>query len=80
MAKAPKQRTNVSLDVETLSAARELGLNISAISNVALEQAVRSARQKAWHQQNADAIEERKNWLSKNGLPLAEVQLLKTGE
>lgn len=80
MATAPKQRTNVSLDVETLSAARELGLNISAISNVALEHAVRTARQNAWHQDNADAIEERKNWLSENGLPLAKVQLLKTGE
>ena len=43
-----KQRTNVTLTAANLAAARELGLNVSAISDAAVSEAVRVARARAW--------------------------------
>ena len=72
-----KQRTNVSLTASTLAAARELGLNVSAISDAALAEAVRAAKAEAWARENAEAIAERRAWIEANGTPLAHLQVLK---
>lgn len=72
-----KQRTNVSLTASTLAAARELGLNVSAISDAALAEAVRMAKAEAWARENAEAIAERRAWIEANGTPLADLQVLK---
>lgn len=72
-----KQRTNVSLTAATLAAARELGLNVSAISDAALAEAVRTAKAEAWACENAEAIAERRAWIEANGTPLADLQVLK---
>ena len=72
-----KQRTNVSLTASTLAAARELGLNVSAISDAALAEAVRAAKADAWARENAEAIAERRAWIEANGTPLADLQVLK---
>jgi antitoxin CcdA len=72
-----KQRTNVSLTASTLAAARELGLNVSAISDAALAEAVRAAKAEAWARENAEAIAERRAWIEANGIPLADLQVLK---
>ena len=72
-----KQRTNVTLTAANLAAARELGLNVSAISDAAVSDAVRAARTRAWAAQNADAISERRAWIEANGTPLADLQVLK---
>lgn len=72
-----KQRTNVSLTATTLVAARELGLNVSAISDAALAEAVRTATAEAWARENAEAIDERRAWIEANGTPLADLQVLK---
>lgn len=73
-----KQRTNVSLTASNLAAARELGLNVSAISDAALAEAVRAAKAEAWARENAEAIAERCAWIEANGTPLADLQVLKT--
>ena len=72
-----KARTNVTLSVETLAAAREFGLNVSAISDAALAKAVSEARAARWAAENAEAIAERKAWIDAEGMPLADVQVLK---
>ena len=72
-----KQRTNVSLTASTLAAARDLGLNVSAISDAALAEAVRAAKAEAWARENAGAIAERRAWIEANGTPLADLQVLK---
>ena len=72
-----KQRPNITLTVENLTAARELGLNVSAISDAAVAEAVRLAKAKAWAQENATAIAERRAWIEANGAPLADLQVLK---
>ena len=72
-----KQRTNVTLNAANLAAAREFGLNVSAISDEALARAVRQARAAAWARENAAAIAERRSWIEANGAPLADIQVLK---
>ncbi|MGY6696042.1 MAG: type II toxin-antitoxin system CcdA family antitoxin [Roseinatronobacter sp.] len=74
-----KQRTNVSLTASNLAAARDLGLNVSAISDAALAEAVRAAKAEAWARENAEAIAERRAWIEANGTPLADLQVLKLG-
>lgn len=76
-APAEKKRTNVTLTKANLAAARELGLNVSAISDAAVAEAVRKAKAKAWIQQNAAAIAERRTWIEANGTPLTDLQVLK---
>lgn len=75
-----KRRTNVSVEAATLEAARRLGLNVSAITEAALTEAVRTAEAHAWAEENAEAIAERRRWIEANGPPLAAYQVLKTGE
>ncbi len=72
-----KQRTNISLTAANLAAARELGLNVSAISDAAAAEAVRAAQAEAWAAENAAAISERRTWIEANGTPLADLQVLK---
>lgn len=72
-----KQRTNVTLTAANLAAAREMGLNVSAISDAALAEAVRKAKAEAWARDNAKAIAERRAWIESHGSPLADLQVLK---
>lgn len=72
-----KQRTNVTLNAANLAAARELGLNVSAVSDAALAEAVRAARVELWERENAEAIAERRSWIETHGVPLADLQILK---
>lgn len=74
-----KQRTNVTLTAANLASARELGLNVSAISDAALAAAVRAAKAEAWARENAEAIAERRTWIEAHGTPLADLQVLKIG-
>lgn len=76
-ASTEKQRTNVTLTTTNLAAARAFGLNVSAISDAALAEAVRAARAEAWAAENATAISERRTWIESNGTPLADLQVLK---
>jgi antitoxin CcdA len=77
MSAAQKQRTNVTLSADTLADARALGLNVSAISDAALADAVRHAKAKAWAEENAEAIAIRKSRIEAEGMPLADIQVFK---
>ena len=79
MTTATKQRTNVSLDPAILAKARAHDLNVSAISEAALAEAVRIAEAAAWARENADALAERREWLARKGTPLAAFQVLNGG-
>ena len=75
--KTEKQRTNITLTAANFAAARELGLNVSAISDAAVAEAVRAARPEACAAENAPAISERRTWIETNGTPLTDLQVLK---
>ena len=72
-----KRRTNVTLDAGLLKDARALGLNVSAISETALAEAVRAARGEAWLRENAEALDERRAWIARRGTALADLQVFK---
>ena len=74
-----KKRTNITLDGSLLDEARELGLNVSAISEAALAERVRGAKAEAWKRENAEAIAQRNAWVEEHELPLTKLQVLKTG-
>ncbi len=73
-----KKRTNVSISGALLDKAHEMGLNISSITESALEQAVRRETARRWQEENAAAISERSDWIERIGLPLADIQVLRT--
>jgi antitoxin CcdA len=74
MASLSKRRTNVTIESTLLDAARSYGLNVSAISEAALDQAVRHAQAEAWARDNRAAIEKRRDWVARQGTPLARWQ------
>ncbi len=79
MAQAPqsKQRTSMTIDVDILNAARDLDLNVSAISEAAISEAVRAASARRWAEENAEALAERRVWIDGQGTPLADIQIFK---
>ena len=74
MPQSTKARTNVTLSAELLGEARDLRLNVSAIAELALKTAVHDARARRWHEENAEALEQRAVWIDETGMPLADVQ------
>ena len=66
-----KVRANVSLDAQVAGRARALGLNVSAVAEGALREAVREAEARAWAEENPEALVAHESWLREHGHPLA---------
>lgn len=73
MVAATKRKTSLTLDSETLDSAKELGINVSAVSERALAEAVAKVRREKWLEENAEAFAAQSDWHEKNGHPLAEI-------
>ena len=54
---APKKATNLSVNADLLSRARELNINLSATLEQALIQALEQHRREQWLARNRDAID-----------------------
>lgn len=70
---AAKRKTSLTLDIEALEAARELEINVSAVAETALINAVTEARRKKWIAENADAFAAQADWHKQHGHPLADI-------
>ena len=70
---AAKRKTSVTLDAAALDAARHLGVNVSAVADAALRQAVDEARRRQWLAENAEAFAAQAEWHARNGHPLADI-------
>lgn len=70
---ATRRKTSLSLDAAALDAARDLGVNVSAVADAALRQAVAEAKQRRWLDENAEAFAAQAAWHEKNGHPLADI-------
>ncbi len=68
-----KRKTSLTLDAGALDAARDLGINVSAVADAALGRAVAQARQEAWRAENAAAFAAQAEWHAQNGHPLADI-------
>lgn len=56
--KARKKPTNVSINSDLLSQAREHNMNLSQCLEKALENELRSQKEQLWQEENRDAIDE----------------------
>jgi antitoxin CcdA len=54
---AGKKHVNLSLDGNLLKQGKDLGLNLSAIAETAIAQAIRTALSQRWLEENAEAIQ-----------------------
>lgn len=77
---AAKRKTSLTLDADRLDAARELGINVSAVADEALRHAVAAARRHKWLKENATAFAEQAAWHERHGHPLADILASSAGE
>lgn len=68
MRAARKVATNVSLRAEVVREAKALGLNLSAVCEAAVVEAVRRGRQQAWREENRAAIESYNALVARDGV------------
>ncbi|MEX2124798.1 MAG: type II toxin-antitoxin system CcdA family antitoxin [Woeseia sp.] len=66
--KAPKRATNLSINGDLLTMARELDINLSATMEVALAGAVKRAQRKRWLSENRDAMVAYNQHVEANGV------------
>jgi antitoxin CcdA len=66
--KAPKQAANLSINSDLLKAARDSGVNLSAVMEEALIYKVVAAKREAWVRDNADAIASYNEFVTENGV------------
>ncbi len=65
---APKRATNLSINADLLSKARELGINLSATLEQALVEALRKRQRDQWVAENQAAIEAYNEHVDKQGV------------
>jgi antitoxin CcdA len=73
MSAASKRKTSLTLDAAALDAARDLGGNVSAVADAAIQRAVTMARRRKWLDENVDAFAAQAEWHERNGQPLAAI-------
>lgn len=73
MVVATKRKTSLTLDVVALESAKELGINVSAVAETALINAVAETRRNKWIAENADAFAAQSDWHERHGHPLADI-------
>lgn len=73
MTAASRRKTSLTLDATALDAARDLGINVSAVADAALRRAVSDARRRRWLEENADAFAAQAEWHERNGHPLSDI-------
>ena len=73
MAAATKRKTSLTLDAAALDSAKGLGINVSAVAETALIEAVARAQRKTWLADNADAFAAQSDWHERHGHPLADI-------
>ena len=70
---ASKRKTSLTLDAAMLDSACDLGNNVSAVADTALQKAVTEARRHKWLIENADAFAAQAEWHDHNGHPLSDI-------
>jgi antitoxin CcdA len=71
MSNLQRKATNISLDLELLTAAKELGINVSRSAELGLRDAVARKRAELWKEQNKDALDASNAYVDGHGIPLA---------
>ena len=70
-----RKPVNLTLDTGIVAAAREMGLNLSKVSEAALREATRQEQGRRWKEDNREALAGWARWVEKHGLPLEKYRL-----
>ena len=70
-----RKPVNLSLDTGVVDAARDLGLNLSKISEDALRTATREAHQRRWADDHRERIDAFAEWLDEHGMPFENLRV-----
>ncbi len=74
-AESPRKRSvNVSVRADLVDEARELGTNMSALLESALEDRHREIRRQKWRDENGAAIKAWNAWIDENGVPFEDLR------
>lgn len=65
-----RTKLNLTLERDTIEAARELGLNMSRIAEAALSDAVKAERNRRWVEDNRDALDAYERQIEAEGCAL----------
>jgi antitoxin CcdA len=69
---AKRKAVNLSLDLDVVTQAKELGINFSRVCERGLLAEIASARGDRWLRENSGALEAWNAWIDEHGLPLEE--------
>jgi antitoxin CcdA len=70
-----RRATNVTLSIELVEQARELGISVSRACEAGLAAEVKKAREAKWIEENWEAIQSSNRWVEEHGLPLAKYRM-----
>lgn len=73
MGPALKRKTSLTLDAVALDHAKTLGINVSAVADAALLDAVAEAQRKQWLEENAARFKAQSDWHAHHKHPLADI-------
>ena len=72
LTRSPSRKSvNLSIDADLLAEAKALSVNISRAAEHGIADAVRKEKERAWKEENREAIESSNRWVEEHGLPLA---------
>ncbi|HRP78267.1 MAG TPA: type II toxin-antitoxin system CcdA family antitoxin [Aquamicrobium sp.] len=67
-----RKAANLSIDADLLAEAKALSVNISRAAEAGIADAVRKEKERAWKEENREAIEGWNRYFREHGLPFAE--------
>lgn len=67
-----RKAVNLSIDAGLLAEAKSLSVNVSRAAEAGIADAVRREKERAWKNENREAIAQWSQWVEENGLPLAK--------
>lgn len=67
-----RKAANLSINVDLLSEAKALSVNISRAAEAGIAAAVKAEKERLWKEENREALESWNVWVEENGLPLAK--------
>lgn len=70
-----RKPVNLSLNTEIVAAAREVGINLSRVTEDALRLATKAERERRWLEDNREAIQSFNEWYAREGDPLAGLRV-----
>ena len=70
-----RKSVNLSLDTGIVAAAREAGINLSQVSEIAIRAAAKRVQEEKWREEHRDWITANNAWIEENGLPLDRYRL-----